>query len=457
MIIQCDSCKAKFKLNEDLIKGKGARVKCRKCSDYIIIMKPGYEHMKAQYIDGVRDKLVADRNGMEVGGERDGLAAEESTPLEHSERGAETETPQDEWVGEPSAEEEGLEGEEEREEAASDNIDKAFEDFLGSIQGEEKRERREELQREFDSPPPPLESSPLEVNGGQEMEDPLLITSDESVGFVSDSDDEGELKGEKLELSIQDEKLELQDTLDLSFGISDEGETAGEDLPPVDGGPAQVPSMDEPVSSMEISQDRSEIPSEVEKPSPFEYVPTEIPQKRKSSGLKKFLRLLLVFLIIVAGGGAYLAFTESGNQTIIKYAPYLRSFLSSKSPGANKTFNITNLIGYNESNQKEGKIFVIKGEVVNLSKDVKSGLILKGDILGEGSRVLATTKVYGGNFLSQDELKELGKSSIERALQNKLGKNLANIDIQPGSSIPFMVVFFNVQGDIKGYRVESME
>ncbi len=454
MIIQCDSCKAKFKLNEDLIKGKGARVKCRKCSDYIIVMKPGYEHLKAQYIDGVRDKSVADKNGMEEGEERDDLAAKESTPLEHSERGAETETPQDEWVGEPPAEEEDLEGEGEREEAAKDNIDRAFEDFLGSIQGEEKRERREELQREFDSPPPPLESSPLEVSGGQDMEDPLLITSDESIGFISE--DAGELKGEEFELSIQDEKLELQDTLDLSFGISNEGETAGEDLPPVDGGPAQVTSMDEPVSSMEISQDRGEIQKEVEKPSPFEYVPTELPQ-RKSSGLKKFLRLLLVFLIIVAGGGAYLAFTESGNQTIIKYAPYLRSILSSKGPGAGKTFNITNLIGYNESNQKEGKIFVIKGEVVNLSKDVKSGLILKGDILGKENRVLATTKVYGGNFLSQDELKELGKSSIERALQNKLGKNLANIDIQPGSSIPFMVVFFNVQGDIKGYRVESIE
>src|SRR4030067_685257 len=39
MIIECQACRAGFKLDESRIKGKGARIRCRKCGETIIVMK----------------------------------------------------------------------------------------------------------------------------------------------------------------------------------------------------------------------------------------------------------------------------------------------------------------------------------------------------------------------------------------------------------------------------------
>ena len=39
MIIECQACRARFKLDESRIKGKGARIRCRKCGETIIVMK----------------------------------------------------------------------------------------------------------------------------------------------------------------------------------------------------------------------------------------------------------------------------------------------------------------------------------------------------------------------------------------------------------------------------------
>jgi predicted Zn finger-like uncharacterized protein len=41
MIIQCNACRAKFRLDEGKIRGRGAKVRCRKCGEMILVMKPG--------------------------------------------------------------------------------------------------------------------------------------------------------------------------------------------------------------------------------------------------------------------------------------------------------------------------------------------------------------------------------------------------------------------------------
>ena len=41
MIIECQTCHARFRLDESRIKGRGARVKCRKCGDSIVVLKDG--------------------------------------------------------------------------------------------------------------------------------------------------------------------------------------------------------------------------------------------------------------------------------------------------------------------------------------------------------------------------------------------------------------------------------
>ena len=41
MIIECQTCHARFRLDDSRIKGRGARVKCRKCGESIVVLKDG--------------------------------------------------------------------------------------------------------------------------------------------------------------------------------------------------------------------------------------------------------------------------------------------------------------------------------------------------------------------------------------------------------------------------------
>ncbi len=483
MIIQCESCRAKFKLNEELIKGKGARVRCKKCTDYIIVMKTGYEHLKNQYIESVKDAQIAEKESKEEISLPDKNDREEfplgglETPTVEEQGKERSEEIVQEKVEEKIEEEveekgEAREADEEREaslpegdkEVSKDDIDKAFEDFLGTIQ-DESSSSGEGARSELDT---------STFDDEETVKKPDSAIS-ESIAFAGEREEvTEESKREELDLSLEDEKISFQDFSDISETISpNQKEEEGMEEGPVSSPKEEDLVLETPLTFQETfteeegktdetsSELAEEAPREKEsgtvKPSPYEYISKERTEELKTTRTKNFLVVLLILLLIIAGIGAYLAFTKEGNDVVIKYAPYLRSMLNGESHSSSKTFSITNLIGYNETNIKEGTIFVIKGDVVNLSKDVKSGLILKGEVMGKKGNLLGSGKVYGGNSLTPGELKTEERAVIEKTLQNKLGKNLANIDIQPGSSIPFMIVFFDLQEKVGSYKVESIE
>lgn len=538
MIILCDNCKAKYRLSEDKIAGKGARVKCRKCSDYIIVMKPEYEHLKREFIDGIRaDELKRAAEEKEETREVDEAEQEVEPPVEPPvPREDEREEEERELFAGESAEEDiaGMKAEEEdpgqreevpeepfkaeavshlpeeddekREEVAfdeeepatpevtekedevpKDDIDLAFERFLGSLREDSKipedsfeqpdyfAEAKQEPIMEQDATGEVAPPSGPEESTEEKQE---ILSAGETLEFLS-KDEQPDEKHEPFDLKLQDEKLDFQSPSDFAESMRptpDETEEAGW-TPPVDvptegiidslkETPADTPTLDmDAIGARTAGQEQrvSDMRFEVSEPapreplSPYEFVPKTIAKKRKRSKLAGFLMMLLIFLLAVAGAGAYLAFTEPGNEIIIKYTPYVRSLLGLKGGQGSSQFDIANLIGYYETNRKEGKVFVIKGDVVNLSKTVASGIVLNGQLLGERNKVLEEKKVYAGNPLDNKVLRNSSKKSIEEALQNKLGKNLSNIDIQPGSSVPFMVVFFDLPEKIDAYKVESFD
>lgn len=543
MIIKCDSCKTKYRLNEDKIAGKGARVRCRKCSDYIIVMKPEYEHLKGEFIDGIRAEELKKRMEEEAAEkQRDSAPAEPPTPpseqFETEQEVAEDvsapamedaqeafsppptapvdDLPHEESIpaetgteGFPPAHDAGtmdvgsdtvtepMPGDMETGDTRQDDMDMAFEKFLGSLRDESQispestdhtdfeEDQRKETIADDDEEEGITEGLPFgeeeegarvgEGERGEDAEDPHIMTASETLDFIS-KDAEMEGTKEEFDLKLQDTKIDFEDPLDLTGAIStepakDEGEADHEYHPPVSTdsmmeSPAETLIQEEEKIKGDISFPKGDIsdmhidisePISMEAASPYEYVPKTYVKRRRKSKLAGFLLVLLVFLIVIAGGGAYLAFTEPGNALIIKYAPQVRALLGMKGGASSSQYDITNLIGYYDTNQNVGKIFIIKGDVVNLSNSVNSGIVLKGQLLDERSNVLRDKIVYAGNLLGNKVLKNSSKRAIEEALQNKLGKNLSNIDIQPGSSVPFMIVFFDLPEKIEAYKVESIE
>ncbi|RMG61088.1 MAG: DUF3426 domain-containing protein [Deltaproteobacteria bacterium] len=489
MIIKCDSCNAKFKLNEDKIKGKGARVRCRKCGDYIIVMKPGYEHLKSQFMDAIKDKTLtpkkeetpppsAEKAAPLTQTEEAGVPKQEEAvatpPPEATEKVEEAPSPEPET----KREEEPLLGEKEeidesmvpaepeppsqKEEEPVDDIDRAFEQYLESMKSIE--EGKEPIVEEK------VEEKEEEAPGVSEE----ILSPHETLAYLSDQVKEEEKKEEEtpepgFDLKLEEEKIDFSDALDFSSVLQ---EKPAEEAPEEKAGPAEpdIPSFiheekGEPSPAPETPVREEAEPSVEEReeakpaePSPYEVVPREIIRKKKRKAKTgMFLIVLLIFLVIIAAAGAFLAFTEQGNQVLKTYAPQIRSILGIKGKVSAPRFKISNLVGYYATNEKEGKIFVVKGEVVNLSRTPKSGLRVKGELLDKKGNVLIEKTVFAGNPISPSKLRSAPKVEIDSALNNKLGKNLSNIDVQPGSSVPFMIVFFDVKGEVDAYRVECVE
>jgi hypothetical protein len=120
-------------------------------------------------------------------------------------------------------------------------------------------------------------------------------------------------------------------------------------------------------------------------------------------------------------------------------------------------FDVRNLIGYYETKTAAGNLFVIKGQVANMGRIRKSGIRVRATLLDGRDQTVAEKTIYAGNVLSGETLRTASREKIEEALSNRFGDKLVNMDIAPGKSVPFMVVFFNAPEGIGAYRLEAKD
>lgn len=116
-----------------------------------------------------------------------------------------------------------------------------------------------------------------------------------------------------------------------------------------------------------------------------------------------------------------------------------------------------NLNGYYESKARAGTLFVIQGTVTNQGRKKRSGIQVKADLLTSSGKHIASKSVFAGNVLPGDDLRSSSREAIEKGMANRWGDKLSNLDIAPGSSIPFMVVFFDAPAGIEEYRIEALD
>jgi uncharacterized cupredoxin-like copper-binding protein len=77
-----------------------------------------------------------------------------------------------------------------------------------------------------------------------------------------------------------------------------------------------------------------------------------------------------------------------------------------------------------------------------------------GKIYSTGKVPVHEEKVYCGNVMSDLELANLDWKKIQARLSNRLGDNRSNVKIEPGKSIPFMVVFSGLPDDLEEFTIE---
>lgn len=320
-------------------------------------------------------------------------------------------------------------------------------------------------------PEEPLVDAPAEVAAGESLSPGPPL---EEEGLASESEEFLTLDADLPDFLRKEESGGEPDRrFDISSRLSD----TPDDLPGVDPTPAElrpeipIPAPEPPLSRAEEIQEElaglsGAEPAEEEAPPvpppPDVLQPTPVeeekgrPSRRPSpapSTRPSFALLALLFLTL-AGGGAYLAFTDLGQSNLRAVVSRLESFwLGGKSAAA--TYTVKNLIGYYETSSKAGKLFVIKGAVTNGGQVKRSAIRIRAELLDADHRTIAEKTAYAGNVISG--LRSADRGHIEAAMSNRFGNSLSNVDVAPGKSVAFMVVFFDPPDGIEEYRMEPMQ
>ncbi|HEY3490457.1 MAG TPA: DUF3426 domain-containing protein [Candidatus Deferrimicrobiaceae bacterium] len=533
MIIECQACHARFRLDESKIKGKGARVRCRRCNESILVMKEDLPEVPVEMepIDAapaagqfdigqaLEESLGARASAFQPQGqappspEPPAYAAEppavvpelpalapEPPPVAPAPPAF---TPEDDFMDlgalSPTAQPESPAQQDAIETTAfpgdwshrsdagasgeappvvyESGID-PFADAATTAPETPLLLTEKPLELSFESAPPPA-SPPLdEVDlafeqflAGNEREDEASLPMDAPFP---------ELPPEPAQES-HPFVLNDMETLDLL------GNTVTETAPPappasdtmvadpfpfqLDEETMRVPELPATGTGMSpiLTQEAEEPPPD-RQPSQPQALPPEYPvqktavresaqRKRRESSFRPAVAGLALLFLAIAGTGGYLGFTDAGRARLGALVPSLAPLLGGDNAArqAGSPFDVRNLIGYYDNTTKAGRMFVIKGQVANMGTVAKGRIRIHAALLDASNKTMAEKTVYAGNVLGGEALRTADRETIEKTLSSPFGEKLVNLDIAPGKSVPFMVVFLDIPEGIDAYRLEAKE
>ncbi|MDD2272321.1 MAG: DUF3426 domain-containing protein [Desulfuromonadaceae bacterium] len=106
-------------------------------------------------------------------------------------------------------------------------------------------------------------------------------------------------------------------------------------------------------------------------------------------------------------------------------------------------------------NEGAGDLLVISGEALNEFPKPRAALQVKATVFDSTGTSIATKNAYGGNPLTEEQLESLPLDKIEAAMANQFGDSLANMEVAPGRAIPFVIVVANLPPGAKDFAVQS--
>lgn len=98
--------------------------------------------------------------------------------------------------------------------------------------------------------------------------------------------------------------------------------------------------------------------------------------------------------------------------------------------------------------------FVIEGNVTNHHPVPCKFVQVKGTLFDAKGDRAAEETAYCGNILKKNEIQTSSVERIREVLQRPSGAGLSNLSIEPGKSIPFMLVFLDPPENVSEFSVE---
>ena len=543
MIIECQACRARFKLDESRIKGKGARIRCRKCGESIIVMKsdipptpPSPPAAKELFdlraiLDAPEQKAArSPRDEIDAAFDKVFSPEPETGPVASREE----KVPAPPEIKAP--EEFSRQPAEPREAPAllsREEVDTAFDELLREDREPETISQtppesalpRDEFDAAFESPlfseadldppPPPEAEEPAPDRGfpdapiprePEKEEKPLFPEKSEEIAPPDRSIEELFRTPQPAEEGPEPAReplrpLELDESTsdylrmngvaaepDRPLDISEQlGEAPlwplGGEMPSAPLEPETIPRFEE-APSPRVEAIQEELAGLAEKrrlqeearglASPPPAPPPQIPpletpsltlpevertpaaarRRPPAPSRRPSITLMVLLLITLAGGGVYLTFLDPRRESLHAIFSAVEYFRSDEK-GSVQPYKVENLAGFYETGGKTGKRYVVKGMITSQGPKKTSGIRVRAELLDKNNQTIAEKTAYAGNIIPA--LDSADREQIETAMANRFGDKLSNVDIPPGHSVPFMVVFFDPPEGIEEYRVEALK
>lgn len=119
--------------------------------------------------------------------------------------------------------------------------------------------------------------------------------------------------------------------------------------------------------------------------------------------------------------------------------------------------SLENVRQYFVPNEKEGQLFIIEGKAVNNFPEPRELIRLKATLYDQQGGEVTSQEFVCGNVVSLYQLQVASRKNIEDELAAKVGILTNNTNIQPGASVPFMVVFFKAPESVEEFGLEVMQ
>jgi predicted Zn finger-like uncharacterized protein len=141
--------------------------------------------------------------------------------------------------------------------------------------------------------------------------------------------------------------------------------------------------------------------------------------------------------------GEFLSDTAAALKKAALSLPFLNKY-AGLGDQAQGIISLEKVKGYYVESGSLSRTFVIQGEAANHWKESRSFIKVKGTLLDSRGNKVREQEAYCGNILSEKDIREMSPAAVEKSLGSQFGVSFSNVNILPGNSVPFMIIFLDL-------------